>query len=149
MSYQGEEVIDMNSPITEKDKSLWRIGKEDHKKFMSIRLSRKTNILSFLFGILFTAIIILPFTFIIFQVVELYWFSRRTMVLFLSIAWGLLMIANGLSNYITVRIVKAYNKDLTDIQALDDKAMWFYNTLNPGFGIFILLIMIFFWVTTL
>ena len=80
---------------------------------------------------------------------EIYWFSRTTLVLFLSIAWGLLMIANGLSNYITIKIVKAYNTDLTDIQALDDKAIWFYHTLNPGFGIAMLIIMIFFWVTTL
>ena len=117
----------MNSPITKKEKSLWRTGKDDYKKFMSIRLSRKTNILSFLFGILITAIIILPFTFIIFQVVELFWFSRQTMILFLSIAWALLMIANGLSNYITVKMVKAYDKDLTDIQALDDKTKLLYH----------------------
>ena len=139
----------MNSPLTSKEKSLWRTGRDDHKKFMKIRLSRKTNVVSFLMGILLTAIIILPYTFIIFQIVELYWFSRRTLILFLAIAWGLLMIANGLSNYITIRIIKAYNKDLTDIQSLDDKAMWFYHTLNPGFGFFILLVMIFFWVTTL
>ena len=139
----------MNSPLTHKEKSLWRAGKDDHKKFMKIRLSRKTNIVSFLLGILFAAIIILPFTFLIFQVVELYWFSRRTLLFFLALAWGLLMIANGLSNYITVKIVKACDKDLIDIQNLDDKAIWFYHTLNPGFGIFTLFIMIFFWVTTL
>ena len=139
----------MNSPLTKKEKSLWRVGKDDYKKFMSIRLSRKTNILSFLLGILFTAIIILPYTFLIFQIVELFWFSRQTLILFLSIAWGLIMIANGLSNYITIKIVKAYDKDLTDIQSLDDKAIWFYHTLNPGFGLFILVIMIFFWVTTI
>ena len=139
----------MNSPLTKKEKSLWRVGKDDYKKFMSIRLSRKTNILSFLFGILFAAIIVLPYTFLIFQIVELFWFSRQALILFLSIAWGLIMIANGLSNYITVKIVKSYDKDLIDIQALDDKAIWFYHTLNPGFGFFILVIMIFFWVTTL
>ena len=137
----------MNNMITPKEKSLWRTGRDDHKKFMSIRLSRKTNIVSFLFGILLTAIIILPSTFIIFQVVELFWFSRSSMVLFLAIAWTLLMIANGLSNYITIRIVKAYNTDLTDIQALDAKAIWFYHTLNPGFGIFMLIVMVFLWVS--
>ena len=137
----------MNNMITPKEKPLWRTGRDDHKKFMSIRLSRKTNIVSFLFGILLTAIIILPSTFIIFQVVELFWFSRSSMVLFLAIAWALLMIANGLSNYITIRIVKAYNRDLTDIQALDDKAIWFYHTLNPGFGIFMLIVMVFLWVS--
>ena len=139
----------MNSPMSRKDKSLWRTGKDDYKKFMGIKLSRKTNIVSFLFGLIFTAIIILPFTFVLFQIVELFWFSRQTLLLFLSIAWGLLMIANGISNYITIKIVKSYDKDLTDIQALDDKAIWFYHTLNPWFGLFMLIIMIFFWVTTL
>ena len=138
----------MNS-FTEKDKSLWRTGKDDYKKFMSVRLSRKTNALSYLFGLLFTAVIILPFTFIIFQIVELYWFSYKTMLLFLAFAWGLLMIANGLSNYISVKMVKAHNTDMSDIQSLDDKAIWFYQTLNPGFGIFILVVMVFLWVSTL
>lgn len=139
----------MNSLTPEKEKSLWRTGKDDYKKFMNIRLSRKTNALSFLFGMIFTAIIILPSTFIIFQVVELFWFSRKTLILFLSFAWGLLMIANGLSNYISVRMVKAHNTDMSDIQALDDKAIWFYQSLNPGFGFFILIAMIFLWVSTL
>ena len=139
----------MNNTLVPKEKSLWKAGRDDYKKFMKIRLSRKSNIISFLFGILLTAIIVLPFTFVIFQIVELYWFSRKTMILFLAIAWGLLMIANGLSNYITIRMVKAYNTDLVDIQNLDDKAIWFYHTLNPGFGIFMLIVMIFFWVSAL
>ena len=139
----------MNNTLVEKEKSLWKTGRDDYKKFMKIRLSRKSNIVSFLFGILLTAIIVLPFTFVIFQIVELYWFSRKTMILFLAIAWGLLMIANGLSNYITIRMVRAYNTDLVDIQNLDDKAIWFYHTLNPGFGIFMLIVMVFFWVSAL
>ena len=129
------------------EKGLWRTGKEDYKKLMSIKLGRKTNALSFFLGLLFTAIIIFPIACVVFQVIELYWFSRQTIVLFLTIAWGLLMIANGLSNYITVRLIKCYDKDLTDIQALDDKAIWFYHTLNPGFGLFIFVVMIFFWVS--
>lgn len=134
----------MNSSF---EKGLWRTGKDDYKKLMSIKLSRKTNFLSFTFGLLFTAIIIFPIACVVFQVIELYWFSRQTIVLFLTIAWGLLMIANGLSNYITVRLIKSYDKDLTDIQELDDKAIWFYHTLNPGFGLFIFVVMIFFWVS--
>ena len=74
----------MNS-FTQKDKSLWRVGKDDYKKFMSIRLSRKTNALSYLFGLLFTAIIILPSTFIIFQIVELYWFHQSIFLHFQNI----------------------------------------------------------------
>lgn len=140
----------MNSDLNQlKDKSLWRTGKDDYKKFLSIKLSRKSNLVSFLLGILFTCMIIFPIACVVFQVIELYWFSRKTLVFFLAIAWGLLMICNGLSNYISIKMVKAYDKDITDIQALDDKAIWFYHTLNPGFGIFMLIIMIFFWVTTL
>ena len=134
----------MNSTV---EKSLWRTGKDDYKKLMSIKLKAKTNILSFLLGLLFTAIIIFPVACLVFQFIELYWFSRDTIVLFLTIAWALLMIANGLSNYITVKAIKAYDKELTDIQNLDDKAIWFYHTLNPGFGAFMLVIMIFFWVS--
>lgn len=134
----------MNSTI---EKSLWRTGKDDYKKLLSIKLKAKTNIVSFLLGILFTALIIFPVSCVIFQFIELYWFSRDTIVLFLTIAWALLMIANGLSNYITVKVIKAYDKELTDIQNLDEKAIWFYHTLNPGFGAFMLVIMIFFWVS--
>ena len=127
------------------EKSLWRTGKYDYKKLVGIKFSFKTNLLSFLFGLLFTAVIIFPIACVVFQVIQLYWFSNKSIVIFLSIAWGLLMIANGLSNYISIRMLKAYNKDMTNLQSLDDKAIWFYQTLNPGFGIFMLLIMIFFW----
>lgn len=134
----------MNSKV---EKSFWRTGKDDYKKLMSIKLKTKTNLGSFLLGLLLTALIIFPIACVVFQVIELYWFSHKTIVLFLAIAWGLLMIANGLSNYITVKVLKAFDKEMTDIQNLDDKAIWFYHTLNPGFGAFMLVIMIFFWVS--
>ena len=60
----------MNSTV---EKSLWRTGKDDYKKLMSIKLKAKTNILSFLLGLLFTAIIIFPVACLVFQFIELYW----------------------------------------------------------------------------
>lgn len=128
------------------ERSLWRQGKEDYKKFMNAKLSRRSNGVSFLMGLVFAAIIILPFTFIVAQIIELYWYNRSSMTLFLLIAWVMLSAGNGLSNYIAVKMVKAYNKDMDDIQNLDDKAIWFYHTLNPGFMIFTFAIMAFFWV---
>ncbi len=129
----------------ETNKSLYRIGKDDYKAFMNIRFSKKSNFVSFFFGILFAAIIIFPFACVIFELVELYWFTRKSLVIFLTLAWLLLMIANGLSNYITIKMMKAYNNEMKDLMQLDDKAIWFYQTLNPGFGITMLAIMIIFW----
>ena len=134
----------MNSQI---QKSLWRTGKDDYKKLMKVKLSKKSNFWSFFLGIIFTAIVVFPMACVVFQVIELYWFSRQTIILFLSIAWALLMFANGLSNYITIKMIKAYDTDLTDVQVLDDKAIWFYQTLNPGFGLFMLIVMVFFWMS--
>ena len=104
----------MNNDLNQlKDKSLWRTGKDDYKKFLSIKLSKKSNLVSFLFGILFTCVLVFPIACVVFQVIELYWFSRKSLLFFLAIAWGLLMICNGLSNYISIKMVKAYDKDGT------------------------------------
>lgn len=126
------------------NKSLWSFGRSEFKRFMGIKLKRKTNILSFLFGIIFTAIPILPLGWVLFELVEIFWFNPSVVYIFLTIAWVLFMFANGLSNYITVRIVKENEKDMEDIQSIDEKAIFFYQTLNIGFGIFILIILIFF-----
>ena len=130
-------------------KSLRQIGKEDTKKFGNLHLSRKTNFLTFFIGILFTAILILPTAILIFEIVELYWYNQKTMVIFLAIAWGLFMIANGMSNYITIKMAKAMNKDMTDLQEIDEVAVFFYQTTNIWFGLFILIILIFFGVSAL
>ena len=63
---------------------------------------------------------------------------------FLIFVWN----TNGLSNYITIKIVKAVEKDMDDVQAIDDKAVFFYQTLNIGFGLFILAIIAFFFVNS-
>ena len=123
---------------------LWTIGKKEYKRFMNIKIKRKTSILSFLYGILLTAIPILPIAWFLFELVEIFWFQPSTVYIFLTIAWVLFMFANGLSNYLTIRILKVKEKDMSDLQSINDKAVFFYQSLNIGFGIFILAILVFF-----
>ena len=130
-------------------KSFWRIGKEDNKKFNRIKLGRKTGVLTFLLGILFTAILVLPIAIFTFEAVELYWYNEKTMVIFLAIAWGLLMLCNGFSNYVTVKMAKAINRDMSDLQEVNEFAIFFYQSTNIGFGLFILAVLIFFGVSAL
>lgn len=124
--------------------SLWKYGKKEFKRFMNIKLKRKTSTLSFLYGILLTAIPLLPIAWILFELVEIFWFEPSTVYIFLTIAWVLFMFANGLSNYLTIKLVKVKEKDMTDIQSINDKAVFFYQSLNIGFGIFILCVLVFF-----
>ena len=123
---------------------LWTFGKKEYKRFMHIKIKRKTSILSFLYGILLTAIPILPIAWFLFELVEIFWFQPSTVYIFLTIAWVLFMFANGLSNYLTIRILKVKEKDMSDLQSINDKAVFFYQSLNIGFGIFILAILVFF-----
>lgn len=123
---------------------LCTFGKKEYKRFMNIKIKRKTSILSFLYGILLTAIPILPIAWFLFELVEIFWFQPSTVYIFLTIAWVLFMFANGLSNYLTIRILKVKEKDMSDLQSINDKAVFFYQSLNIGFGIFILAILVFF-----
>lgn len=129
--------------LNEKQSSLWTYGKKEYKKFMNIKLKRKTSTLSFLYGILLTAIPLLPLAWLLFEIIEIKWYNPNTVYIFLSIAWVMFMFANGLSNYITVKIVKSYEKEMDNVQQINEKAIFFYQSLNIGFGIFILFVLIF------
>ncbi|MDD3348574.1 MAG: hypothetical protein RBR48_06010 [Bacilli bacterium] len=126
------------------NQSLWSRGKEETKKFYDIKLKRSTNIITFIFGLITTVIIIFPFAALLLEVLEMNWYKPQSMVAFLSLAWGLLMISNGLSNFFTVKLAKCYARDMLELQAIDENAILFYQCLNIGFGIFILAILIFF-----
>ena len=133
----------MENNFKSKD-GLWTFGKKEYKRFMNIKIKRKTSILSFLYGILLTAIPILPIAWFLFELVEVFWFQPSTVYIFLTIAWVLFMFANGLSNYLTIRILKVKEKDMDDLQSINDKAVFFYQSFNIGFGIFIFIILVFF-----
>ena len=129
-------------------RGLWSIGKTEYKKIMNIKFKKTTSTKAFLWGILFTAIPVLPLAWTLFEVIEVYWYNPNTVYLFLAIAWALFMFCNGLSNYISIKMLKVYEPDMTDLQQIRDKAVFFYQTLNPGFGIFIFIILVFFLVSS-
>lgn len=126
------------------NQSLWSRGKEHTKKFYDIKLNRSTNIITFLFGLVVTVIIIFPFAALLLGVLEMNWYKPQAIIFFLSIAWGLLMLSNGLSNFFTVKLAKCYARDMFELQAIDENAILFYQCLNIGFGAFTLGILIFF-----
>lgn len=128
-------------------KSFWLKGKEETKKFYEIKLKRSTNIITFIFGLVITVILIFPIAALLLEVLEMNWYKPQAMIAFLSFAWGLLMISNGLSNFFTVKLAKCYARDMLELQAIDENAILFYQCLNIGFGIFILAILIFFGMT--
>ena len=128
-------------------KSIWRRGKDATKAFYKVKLSKKTNFITFFMGILLTAILIVPFACLLFEIVELYWYNEKTMVIFLAFAWGLLMICNGLSNFFTVKMCKAIETDMDDLQKINEYEILFYQTLNPGFGLFMFFVLMFFGVS--
>jgi hypothetical protein len=62
----------------------------------------------------------------------------------LGIAWIMLMIANGLSNYFMVKLAKLYYPQNPNLTELNTKAIFIYETLNIGFGIFTIVAIILF-----
>lgn len=125
--------------------SYRKFGKEQYKKLVNAKLTKKSNIVSFITGLLVTAILVFPVAFLLFNLIELYWYKSSTVLIFLSIAWGLLQLCNGFSSYVTCLVIKAYEKDMTDIQELDSKAIFFAQVFNIGFMIVTFVVFAFLW----
>ena len=137
--------MDVNSK-----KSLWRLGKENNKAYLNLNLKKGTSMKTLFFGMLLAGLLILPIAIIVFQFVELYWYHRpNTMYLFLGIAFALLMFANGLSNYITIRATQLCIKDMDNLQEIDEYAIFYFQLTNIGFGLFIGTLLIVFGVSAL
>ena len=127
----GVNKMDVNTK-----KSFWRIGKEHYRAFCELKLKRSTNFKSIFFGLLLTAVLVVPLAVFVFQFIEVYWYNNpQTMFIFLSIAFALFMACNGLSNYITVKAVKLVETDMENLQELDEWAIFFYQFLNPWFAL--------------
>ena len=54
----------------------------------------------------------------------------------------MLLICNGLSNYFSIKLAKLYYKENPKLQNIDEMAVMFYETLNPGFIIFSFMVLI-------
>lgn len=127
-----------------KQPNFWVRGKIEQRKFYEITLSTKTNIITFLFGLIAGALIILPFGLMVIQFLMIYGYDFSILTLYLTIIWVLIMLFNGLSNYFTVKLAQSYNKDMITLQAIKPKYIFFYQIFNFGFGFVSLFIIIFF-----
>ena len=134
--------IQNNSQENNKKISTWRKGKRDLKTFYDVNLKRSTNIKTFLFGILLTFVIIFPFALILIQFYKAYIYNLNLTMLILTIGWVLIWLCNGLSNYFTIKLAKLYFKEDPKLQSVDEYAVFVYETFNPGFIIFSLVIII-------
>ena len=136
--------IQNNQELNSKNISLWRKGKQDIKKFYDVKFKKSTNIKTFLFGIIMTALIILPFALILVQIFQAYIYHLNLCLLLIIIGWVLIWLCNGLSNLFTIKLSKIYFKEDPKLQEVDEYAVFFYETLNPGFIIFSLVVILFF-----
>lgn len=131
-----------NNSQDNKKISTWRKGKRDLKTFYDVNFKRSTNIKTFLFGILLTFVIIFPFALILIQFYKAYIYNLNLTMLILTIGWVLIWLCNGLSNYFTIKLAKLYYKEEPKLQSVDEYAVFVYETFNPGFIIFSLIIII-------
>lgn len=139
----GQFKIQNNQELTNKNVSLWRKGKQDIKKYYDIKFKKSTNIKTLVFGMLITAIIIIPFALILMQLYKAYVYHLSFCMIILLIGWVMLWICNGLSNLFTIKLSKLYYKENPKLEAIDEVAVFFYETLNPGFMIFTFIIIMF------
>ena len=136
--------IQNSSELKNKEVGLWRKGKQDIKKYYEVKLKKSTSIKTFLFGVLLTLILILPIALLLLQIFKAYIYNLDVVLFIVVLALVLVWFCNGLSNYFTVKLTKLYFKEDNKLQALDEVAILFYETLSPGFIIFTLFILFIF-----
>ena len=135
--------IQNSKELDNQNVSLWRRGKQDIKKFYDIKFNRSTNFKTLVFGILITTVIIIPFVAILFQLLKSYIYNLNVCMLIMLVGWVLLLICNGLSNYFSIKLAKIYYKENPKLESIDEMAVFFYETLNPGFIIFTFAVLMF------
>ena len=135
--------IQNSKELDNQNVSLWRKGKQDIKKFYDIKFKKSTNFKTLVYGILLTTVIIIPFVTILFQLLKSYIYNLNVCMLIMLIGWILLLICNGLSNYFSIKLAKNYYKENPKLESIDEMAVFFYETLNPGFVIFTFAVLMF------
>lgn len=133
----------------QKRQNIWSYGRSQFKEFMKIDFKKWTNFRTLFFGMLITAIIVLPIAMLAMRLWALFQYDISIYYLVISIVFILLMVCNGLSNFYTIRLSKLYNPDMANLKAIDEWSVFFYQTFNPGFAIFILIILFVFRMFTL
>lgn len=123
--------------------NIWKLGKAEMQKFYDLKLRKSTDIKSMIFGLVLTVIIILPGAFLLIDGLELLYYHPLLSRILIIMAWMLLMICNGLSNLFMVKLAKRYYPENPNLTNIDEKSIFVYQSLNIGFGLFTLAIMIF------
>jgi len=122
--------------------SYWKKGKEEYKKFGDYHVKKGTYWKTTMFGILLTVLVLFPLASVITIFLIVFFYNAYLKLLLILLTWILVLFANGLSNYFTVRLTKNYITDDPVMQAFDEKAICFYNIFNIGFMIFTLVMVI-------
>ena len=78
---------------------------------------------------------------IMIQFFAVYFYNPSIKLLLITLAWIMLLVCNGLSNYFTVIFTKNLILDDPKLQEIDAKAIFFYTTFSPGYIVFTLVIL--------
>lgn len=130
--------------MNERKQSLWKQGKNNYKEFLDINFKKFTNFKIIFFGMLITALIILPFCLLLMQIWNVYHYNVQLNYLVVAICFVILMLCNGLSNLFTIKLAKLYSKERENVLKVDEWSIFFYQTLNPGFAFFVIVVFIIF-----
>lgn len=136
--------IQNSKELDNQNVSLWQKGKKEIKKFYDIKFKKSTNAKTLIYGILLTAVIIIPFAVLLVQFFQAYMYQLNVCLFLMLIGWIMLWICNGLSNYFSIKLAKLYYKESPKLQEIDEIAVFFYETLNPGFIIFTFFVLLVF-----
>ncbi|HHU55311.1 MAG TPA: hypothetical protein GXZ48_01275 [Acholeplasmataceae bacterium] len=124
--------------------TMWKKGKLEIQKYYNLKLNKKNDLKSLIFGMILTLLVILPFLLILIQLYNIFYYHLTIRDVLLIISWFMLLLANGLSNLFMVKLAKSYYPDYTALQEIDDTAIFIYETFNIGFAIFTLILIIMF-----
>ena len=132
-----------------KKETLWRKGKREYKIFGDYNFKKSTFWKTTFGGIIATLVVLAPVILFMVAIFKAYYYKLFFRIFMYLVAWGLLLLSNGLSNYFTVQMSKTYITDDDKLQKMDAFAIMFYNCFNIGFMFVTLLIVIIVMMVTL
>ncbi len=124
--------------------NLYKRGKSDIKKYYELKLSKKTDYKSFLLALPLTAIVVLPLLLILIQFFKVYYYDVIVRFILGIVAWLLLLLCNGLSNFFMIKLAKRYYPENPILAGINEGAIFLYHTFDPFFAIFTLVLIIYF-----
>jgi hypothetical protein len=124
--------------------NLWKKGKLETINYYNLKFKKLTDFKTMFFGLILTVFAILPLLLVIIQFFKLYFYHPVYRVILIIISWILLLMCNGLSNVFMVKLAKHYYPENPNLTKIDEKAIFVYQTFNPGFMVFTVAIILLF-----